>query len=400
MRDGKAVQLLLNGEDHGHGHVVEKLLKRAERLECLVAFVKTSALGDLLTPLRKALERGLRARFAVSLDFYLTEPKALRQLLALAETHALGLYLSNTSDTFHPKVYAFQYGKQCSVIVGSANLTHGGLYGNYEASVLVDDADGALMASVTQHFDALVEDEMLVPATKARIDAYEREYVIHDTSRKVAKKRAQKVSRAEGADFTILADLLDLMKSDDSEHGFTEQNTGRKRNLRQAKRRLAELAALSSNVRRDFPNRYDTLIGLFHSGGLHRGKSRIANYPGEFVAAVADILGRRNLSPSEAFAVLHRHFDNITGAGINLLTEILHTQDNKRFAVMNQNAVSGLALAGIRDYPLHPTKQNVNADSYARYCEHADAVRRSLGLDDFTELDALFNYAYWRDAEE
>lgn len=190
------------------------------------------------------------------------------------------------------------------------------------------------------------------------------------------------------------------MKSDDSAHGFTAQKTGRKGNLRQARRRLAELAALSSNARRDFPSNYDALIGLFHSGGLHRGKSRIANHPGQFVAAVADILDRRNLSPAEAFTVLHGHFGAITGAGINLLTEILHALDNKRFAVMNQNAVSGLALAGIRDYPLHPTKQNVSAESYARYCGHADTVRRSLGLDDFTELDALFNYAYWRETEE
>lgn len=400
MQDGKAVQLLLNEEEHGHGHVVEKLLKRAERLECLVAFAKTSALGDLLKPLRKALESGLKARFAIGLDFYLTEPEALRQLFALAEKHALVLYLSNASDTFHPKIYAFQNGKQCSVIVGSANLTHGGFYGNYEASALIDDASGALMASVTRHLDALVADRILVPATKPRIDAYEREYIIHDTCRKVAKKRAQKASRTEGPDFTILADLLELMKSDDSAHGFTAQKTGRKGNLRQARRRLAELAALSSNARRDFPSNYDALIGLFHSGGLHRGKSRIANHPGQFVAAVADILDRRNLSPAEAFTVLHGHFGAITGAGINLLTEILHALDNKRFAVMNQNAVSGLALAGIRDYPLHPTKQNVSAESYARYCGHADTVRRSLGLDDFTELDALFNYAYWRETEE
>ena len=400
MQDGKAVQLLLNEEEHRHGHVVEKLLKRAERLECLVAFAKTSALGDLLKPLRKALESGLKARFAIGLDFYLTEPEALRQLFALAEKHALVLYLSNASDTFHPKIYAFQNGKQCSVIVGSANLTHGGFYGNYEASALIDDASGALMASVTRHLDALVADRILVPATKPRIDAYEREYIIHDTCRKVAKKRAQKASRTEGPDFTILADLLELMKSDDSAHGFTAQKNGRKGNLRQARRRLAELAALSSNARRDFPSKYDALIGLFHSGGLHRGKSRIANHPGQFVAAVADILDRRNLSPAEAFTVLHRHFGAITGAGINLLTEILHALDNKRFAVMNQNAVSGLALAGIRDYPLHPTKQNVSAESYARYCGHADTVRRSLGLDDFTELDALFNYAYWRETEE
>jgi len=400
MQDREAVQLLLNGEKHGHGHMVEKLLKRTERLECLVAFAKTSALGGFLKPLRKALERGLKARFAIGLDFYLTEPEALRQLFALTEKHALVLYLSNASDTFHPKVYAFQHGKQCSVIVGSANLTHGGFYGNYEASALVDDASGALMVSVTQHFDALVADGILVPATKPRIDAYEREFLIHDTCRKVAKKRAQKASRTEGPNFTILADLLELMRNDDSAHGFSTQKTVRKRNLRQARRRLTELGALSSNVRRAFPGRYDALIDLFHSGGLHRGKSRIANHPGQFVAAVADLLGRRNLSPAQAFAVLHEHFGAITGAGINLLTEILHTLDNKRFAVMNQNAVSGLALAGIREYPLHPTKQNVSAEDYARYCEHADAVRRTLGLDDFTELDALFNYAYWRETEE
>lgn len=399
MKEGKEVRLLVN-EERGHGDVIEKLLKQAERLECLVAFAKESGLNGLLKPLRKALERGMEARFAIGLDFYLTEPAVLRKLLALADKHALGLYLSNASDTFHPKVYAFQNGKRCSVIVGSANLTHGGLCGNYEASALVDDASGALMASVTRHFNALVDEETLVPATKARIDAYEREYLIHDTCRKVAKKRAQKASRSEGPDFTILADLLELMKSDDSEYGFDEQKVVRQRNLRLAKRRLVELAALRSNVRRDFPSRYDALIGLFHSGGLHRGKSRIANHPEQFVAAAADILGRRNLSPASAFAILHEHFGDITGAGINLLTEILHALDNKRFAVMNQNAVSGLALAGIRDYPLHPTKQNVSADSYARYCEHADAVRRSLDLDDFTELDALFNYAYWRETEE
>lgn len=400
MPDGEVVQLLLNGEKQGHGHMVEKLLNRTEYLECLVAFAKASALGGLLKPLRKALERGLEARFGVGLNFHLTEPKALRQLFALTGDHSLELYLSNTSDTFHPKVYAFRHANRCSVIVGSANLTHGGFYGNYEASALVDDASGALMASVTQHFDALVAEKILVPATKPRIDAYEREYLIHDTYHKLAKMRAQKASQTKGADFTTLANLLDLMKSDNSSHGFSTQKAVRRRNLRQARRRLTKLAALSSDFRRAFPRRYDELIDLLHSGGLQRGKTRIANHPGQFVAAVADLLGRRNLSPAQAFAVLRGHFGAITGAGINLLTEILHVLDNKRFAVMNQNAVSGLRLAGIWDYPLHPTKQNVSAEIYATYCEDADKVRRKLGLDNFTELDALFNYAYWRDAEE
>lgn len=312
MKEGKFVRLLVN-EEGGHGDVIEKLLKRAERLECLVAFAKASALNGLLKPLRKALERGMNARFAVGLDFYLTEPAVLRELLALTEKHTLKLYLSDSSDTFHPKVYAFQHGKGCSVIVGSANFTHGGLYGNYEASAVIEDEKGALMVSVARHFDTLIAEEVLVPATKARIDAYEREYVIHDICRKVAKKRAQKASRTEGPDFTILADLLELMKSDDSELGFSEQKTIRMSSLRQAKRMLEDWAAARGNASRGFLDRFEALIGLFHSGGLHRGKNKIAEYPSKFVAAVADIVGRRNLPPSEAFAVLHKHFEGSPG---------------------------------------------------------------------------------------
>ena len=56
MKDGKAVKLLLNEAERGHGDVIEKLLKQAERLECLVAFAKASALNRLLKPLHKALE--------------------------------------------------------------------------------------------------------------------------------------------------------------------------------------------------------------------------------------------------------------------------------------------------------------------------------------------------------
>ncbi|RTL18383.1 MAG: NgoFVII family restriction endonuclease, partial [Burkholderiales bacterium] len=130
MKDETAVQLLVN-EERGHGDKLVKLLKQAERLECLVAFAKASALNGLLKSLRKALERGLEARFAIGLDFYLTEPVVLRKLLELTKEHALKLYLSDSSETFHPKIYAFQHSKGCSVIVGSANFTQGGLYANY-----------------------------------------------------------------------------------------------------------------------------------------------------------------------------------------------------------------------------------------------------------------------------
>lgn len=399
MKEGTSVQLLVN-EDRGHGDVIEKLLKETEQLECLVAFAKVSGLGELLKSLREALERGIDARFAIGLNFYLTEPAALRTLLTLTKRHKLKLYLSASTDTFHPKVYAFRHRKGCSVILGSANLTHGGLSGNYEASALIKDKEGVLMASVARHFNALIAEEVIVPATKARIDAYEREYVIHDACRKLAKNRAEEASGAQGLSVSTLDDILNLMKKDNSELGFSKQMVIRKNSRHQAKRMLEDWAIERGTANAGFLAHFNSLIVLFHSGGLHRGKKKIAKHRRRFVAAVSDIVGRSNLSPGEAFAVLHEHFKGIPGAGINLLTEILHALDGKRYPVMNQNAVSGLALAGIIEFPARPNKRNVSAADYARYCQHANDVRNGLRLADFTELDALFNYAYWSASTE
>lgn len=66
---------------------------------------------------------------------------------------------------------------------------------NYEASVRVDDADGALAAKVAAHFDELIEGEFVVPATKGKIDDYAREFAVHRAWRDMAKRRADKVNR-------------------------------------------------------------------------------------------------------------------------------------------------------------------------------------------------------------
>ena len=341
MKHSSVIQLLLNEESLDHAQIVTKLLKRAIRLECLVAFAKMSPLNDMIEEMKGALSRGLEARFAIGLSFYLTEPDLLRELLRLSKRHALELYLSNSSETFHPKIYAFQNVKQCSVLIGSANFTNGGLSDNYEASAMIKDVDGSLMASVTRHFDALITQKVIVPATKPRIDEYERKYVIHDAWRKVAKKRAEGSNLTDTQNYTLLHDILELMKEDDSERGFDTQKANRRDDRHQARTMLDRLASRRGNAR-DFLQHYEALIRLFHSSGLHRSKTQVANCSDQFLTAVADIVRQKNLSPSKAFDVLHGHFSEISGAGINLLTEILHALNNTRFAVMNQNAVSGM----------------------------------------------------------
>lgn len=80
-------------------------------------------------------------------------------------------------------------------------------------------------------------------------------------------------------------------------------------------------------------------------------------------------------------------FNKIGGAGINTITETLHTIDNKRFAVMNQNSVAGMNRANY----FFPNK--ITGMVYQNFCNNAQAVCKALKLKNFTELNALLNYA-------
>lgn len=390
------VKLVVNDESEVHAQTLLELLKDADHLDCMVAFGKVSALTDLLKPLKTALARGMTARFAIGLSFHLTEPAMLRTLLTLSGEHGLSLYLSNSSATFHPKIYAFHASGRATVLVGSANLTMGGLRDNYEASVQVSDPQGTFAGEVATHFDELIEDATLVPATGKRIADYAREYTVQDAWRRMARARAAKVVHEDIQDLDVLRFQLGEMKRDDSFQGFAQQRRLRRANLVWARRHIQALAQLRDPVPRTFLPMYNQLITYFHSDGLHRQNSRVTRRAVEFVRALAHIVGRGTPAPDIAFEALHTHFVGINGAGINLLTEVLHALDNKRYAVMNQNAVTGMLVAGINGYPLHPSKVSVNGRLYAQYCQQAKSMQRALGLADLTELDALFNYVYWQ----
>ena len=347
--------------------------------------------------LEKALSKGMTARLAVGLDFYHTDPALLRSLFRLSKKHDLELYLSNSESTFHPKIYAFEYDDECKVVVGSANFTQGGLLQNYEASVLIDDESGTMMEKITEHFDDLTDNDEIVLATKPLIDDYAKDHAINAAWARFARRRATRAVDSGEASLDVLAGFLRMMKQGGASSPFNAQMEVRRNNLAVAPTQLRSIAAWKGKTARGFLTEYEHLIGSFHSGGLDRAKTRITDKREDFVRAVASIIDHADLSPRDAFATLHAAFANIKGAGINLLTEILHTLDNTRFAVMNQNAVAGLRLAGYDGFPLHPSKGSLSPDIYQLYCDHADAVRKALGLRDFTELDALFNYVYWHE---
>jgi hypothetical protein len=99
-----------------------------------IAFVKRSGTQFIREPLGNFSGRA-QARISVGIDLYGTSREGLSDLLEAMPGEHVFVYRNNGPYTFHPKVYLFKSGERADVLVGSGNLTGGGLFTNYEASL-------------------------------------------------------------------------------------------------------------------------------------------------------------------------------------------------------------------------------------------------------------------------
>jgi hypothetical protein len=94
-----------------------------------IAFVKRSGTQFIRQPLRDFSGRG-QARISVGVDLFGTSREGLNDLLEATPGGQVFVYRNNGPYTFHPE-------HRADVLVGSGNLTGGGLFTNYEASLAV-----------------------------------------------------------------------------------------------------------------------------------------------------------------------------------------------------------------------------------------------------------------------
>lgn len=125
------------------------------------AFVKRSGTKHIKSAMKAFVARGGSVRFTAGVDANGTSEQGLRDLIDAVE-NGPGIYVYGNGifSTFHPKVYLFRNKNAAQLVVGSGNLTEGGLYTNYEANVLLK-----LDLEVPEHRE-------LLDATTASLDAW------------------------------------------------------------------------------------------------------------------------------------------------------------------------------------------------------------------------------------
>jgi HKD family nuclease len=141
--------------------------------QAAVAFVKTSGVKHIKTPLQGFLAKGT-ARICAGVDLAGTSIEGLTELLEALGAKGEGWVFHNEAQsTFHPKVYLFSNATHAECLIGSGNLTEGGLFTNYEAFVHLEldrakPADAELLARI----ETLLGEWMdTVPGTSLKLSA-------------------------------------------------------------------------------------------------------------------------------------------------------------------------------------------------------------------------------------
>jgi HKD family nuclease len=118
-------------------------ISKSKDVKVAVAFLKYSGYDLIKENILECLENGGEMEFLVGLDFNTTDAKAIKALQEIESNNPLlkcycfSGTLKNDTPVFHPKLYLLNNGNHATVVIGSSNLTGGGLRNNVEINAII-----------------------------------------------------------------------------------------------------------------------------------------------------------------------------------------------------------------------------------------------------------------------
>ena len=139
-------------------YLKSKLSEQWTHFRVAVAFAKRSGTRHVAGQVAKFAQTG-QVEIIVGIDHRGTSAEGLRDLLEAAKPDGRIIVFHNRLPyTFHPKIYLFKSADTAEVLIGSGNLTEGGLFTNYEATLhltldVADSDQSAILQSIERALD-------------------------------------------------------------------------------------------------------------------------------------------------------------------------------------------------------------------------------------------------------
>jgi HKD family nuclease len=404
------MQIVTNQGVTRHGSVVRDLIAKTTKLWIFAAYVGSRGIEGIESAVSAACDRGVEIEAYCGLSQCVSHPDALWRLMKMCNRtkkangrQTAKLYLCGSCDpnsqVFHPKLYCFFSPAGLTILIGSANLTAGGMANNFEVSALQTFSSNSETAAELRAFrKAVLEisdeaDELKLSLYKRRYDIYHRE---RDRADKQAKKEIVQIRELKSKEIKMYLDRYHKVGKDAD---FQK----RKARYRQARKLLDDLADAPQLGKAKFLRVYSELVGgggspqLWSSSGVVRHKGEVAMHHRRVADLVRDIRAISAKSPEQVFRIGSQAIKRIPGFGPNLLTETMHTFGTDRFPVLNKRPLEILEEFG---YEHFPGANTFTPEDYARFTSIVASFKKQCGLESMAEADAFLSYVYGEEKKE
>ncbi len=180
-----SVQILSN-LNYPIGKVITEGLRNSLNTHIAVAFLKYSGVEVIQDALIDSLEKGAEFEIIVGLDFKLNKTyKKLR-------FYYYGDKENNKTDiVFHPKIYMFDNGKEKTSIIGSTNLTRGGLENNFEVNTIFTEKKPLYYTQLNAIYNSIKYADSLFTPNEEYLQNYDEVFsTIIKNEQKVSKDKS------------------------------------------------------------------------------------------------------------------------------------------------------------------------------------------------------------------
>lgn len=398
------VQIITNTKTDNHLTMITDLIQQSHEVWMAVAFIKKSGLFKLKESILNGVESGTKFNIICGLDLFITEPEAIRYLYDWIQPdngNNMMLMPINSENLFHSKMYCFhKSGGEVALLIGSANLTSGGITTNVESSLLIHTTQNSQIYNQTKKFFEECKNLANI-FTEYSLSQYTRKFKVNQRNEKKSKKVIEEELRTIS---TLKEKKIEFLLNEYLQN-LSEQQDFAKRCKKYivAREVLNDIITMPISSENEFLYYYEQLVkragydALWHSGSLFRSKNEVAKRFDLFIEMVKDIKRNLMLSPPELFEIGLVHKRLIYGVGVNVMTEIMNTFAPSRFPVLNNNPITCLKYFGFENFP---TTNSFKPSTYKRYSKLLSEIKSLCDFSDLGEVDHFFNFIYWKYAKK
>jgi HKD family nuclease len=201
------IQIIANpplGKTRVGDYLVDKLndIKKTGSFYFAVAFAQDSGINPLSSSLKKAIEKGVLIEGVIGIDVGGTSLSAIETLKSILPAGSLFIYYDPQDEIFHTKLFIVKANdKKAAIIIGSSNLTAGGLFNNLELVTSIElslrkESDNLLYEEFLKTFIKIKESNNSKPVTSRLLSRLKR-LKIFGKGELLSKKRFVKTKGRE-----------------------------------------------------------------------------------------------------------------------------------------------------------------------------------------------------------